>query len=109
MKVEINDDTRVMSIKEVAEELKWNGALNLDSDERMGDARLECGCDLEIDIMTDDAMDRRIDGCLSRTETFTLNALLEEFSSFDYCTWAKDENGDDILLCFGFNSENHKH
>ena len=100
MKVEITNDCKALSVTEVVEQLICCGALEVGNGERLGESRLECGCDLEVDIMTDDPSDMRIHGCLERTETFTLGDIREHFTAADYYTWAKDEDGDDILLCF---------
>lgn len=101
MKVELNDNVQTMSVTEVVNALVSSGALEIDNGERLGEARLECGCDLEIDIMHDDSMDMRIHGCLSHTETFTEEDIRADFVNADYCAWAKDEDGNDVLLCFG--------
>ena len=50
--------------------------------------------DLEVDIGS----------CLvggDHTETFTEQDIRDYFTNADYCTWAQDEEGVDILLCFG--------
>lgn len=101
MKYSIESDMQPLSLTEVAEQLQGCGALQLEADERTGEVRLECGTDLEIDIIKSDPMDRRIDGFRDRTETFTISDIREHFTAADYYTWAKDENGDDVLLCFG--------
>ena len=85
MKVELKDEVQTMTIAEVVEQLRTSGALEI---------RLECGCDLEVDVVS----------CLfsgDHTETFTEGDIRDCFVNADYCTWAKDENGNDILLCFG--------
>lgn len=101
MKVEITNDCEALSVTEVVQQLIGCGALEVGNGERLGESRLECGCDLEIDIMTDDPSDPRIHGCLDHTESFTISDIREHFTAADYYTWAKDEDGDDILLCFG--------
>ena len=101
MKYSIESDMQPLSLTEVVEQLQGCGALQLEADERTGEVRLECGTDLEIDIIKSDPMDRRIDGFLDRTETFTISDIREHFTAADYYAWAKDENGDDVLLCFG--------
>ena len=50
--------------------------------------------------MENDPSDPRIDGCLSHTEEFTLSDIREHFTQGEWYTWAKDEDGNDILLCF---------
>ena len=99
MKVEILDNCEALSVTDVIHQLEGCGALDVGADERIGESRLECGCDLDIDIMINDPSDMRIHGCLSRTVTFTLGDIRTHFTESDYYTWAKDENGDDILLC----------
>ncbi len=94
MKVELNDDVQTLTIAEVVEQLKSSGALEVGDGECIGECRLECGCDLEVDITS----------CLvgsDRTETFTDADIRADFVNADYCTWAKAEDGSDILLCFG--------
>ena len=98
MKIEINDNVQLLSPKEVAEQL-LNGTL--EDGEYIGDVRLECGCDLEVDIHLRDEMDKRIDGYRDRTETFTLGDIRDTFTAADYYAWVKDESGDDVLACFG--------
>ena len=101
-KYEFSDDVvQAMSVTEVVEQLLACGAFEVGMDKRMGEARLEYGTDLEIDIMENDPMDPRIDGFLSHTETFTLSDIREHFEAADYYAWAKDEDGSDVLLCFG--------
>lgn len=94
MKYEIDCDA--LTTNEVAHQL-------LDSvlapDERVGEARLECGCDLEVDILHNDPSDPCIDGSLSHVETFTLGDIRYELCEGDIYCWAKDENGTDVLLC----------
>ena len=100
MKVEIASNCEALSVTEVVDQLVCCGALNVGDGKRIGESRLECGCDLEIDIMENDPSDPRINGCLSHTETFSLSDIRTHFTQSDYYAWAKDENGDDILLCF---------
>ena len=99
MKVEINN-VEALSLTEVVEQLVGCGALQIEADKKLGESRLECGCDLEIDIMENDPSDPRIDGCLSYTEEFTLSDIREHFTQGEWYAWAKDEDGNDILLCF---------
>lgn len=100
MKVELTKDVEALSVSEVVEQLIGCGAIEIGPDKRLGESRLECGCDLEIDIMENDPMDKRIDGFLSHTETFTISDIREYFTQGEWYAWAKDEDGDDILLCF---------
>lgn len=102
MKVEITSDYGTLSVSEVVEQLKLCGALDIAADKKIGECRVECGCDLEIDILENEPEDPRIDGGLSHTETFTLSDVATWFTHYDAYAWAKDEDGDDILL--GFNS-----
>lgn len=90
------DGVDALSMKEVADQFV---APKLDRDERIGDIRLECGCDLEVDIHIKDETDPRIDGHLDRTETLTLSDI-RELSEGDVYFWAKDcESGEWVLLC----------
>lgn len=90
-------DISTLSVKEVADLLMIS---RLKRGERIGDIRLECGCDLEIDILIDDPSDPRHDGNLDYTETFTISDIRDEFTQGDWYAWAKDENGEDVLICF---------
>ncbi|MBQ6329290.1 MAG: hypothetical protein IJI35_09780 [Kiritimatiellae bacterium] len=93
MKVELSDDVQTLTIEEVVEQLKSSGALEVGDGEYIGECRLECGCDLEVDITS----------CLvgsDRTETFTEEDIREHFTQGEWYAWAKDEDGNDILLCF---------
>ena len=85
MKVELNEEVQTMTIAEVVEQLKACGALEIGDGEYLGECRLECGCLVGGD----------------HTETFTEQDIRDYFTNADYCTWAQDEDGNDILLCFG--------
>lgn len=99
MKLELNsNDIQLLSLKEVAEQL-MNG--KLDNGERIGEVRLECGVDLEIDIEVVVEDDPRCSSYHEYTETYTLGDIRSEFEAADYYCWAKDENGNDVLACFG--------
>lgn len=90
-------DISTLSVKEVADQLMNS---RLERGERIGDVRLECGCDLEIDILIDEPSDPRLDGHLDHTETFTLSDIREDFTEGDWYAWAKTEDGEDVLVCF---------
>lgn len=90
-----------LSLNEVVDNLWHCGALNMGVDERRGDVRVEGDDELAVDIHVSDPSDPRIDGHLDRTEVFTLADIRRHFKAADYYTWAKDEDGDDVLLCFG--------
>lgn len=94
-------DTAVLSPREVAEQLRDCGAIELAADERIGEVRLECGTDLEIDIDKAIEDDPRCSGYTDHTETFTISDIRDYFTAADYYAWARDEDGDDFLLCFG--------
>lgn len=70
----------------------------LDSDEKIGDVRLECGCDLEVDILHNEPGDPRIHGTLSYTKTLTVSDLREDAEG-DVFFWARNEYGEEVLLC----------
>lgn len=91
-------DIYTMTPQEVADQL-MNGWL--EDDERICDVRLECGCDLEVDIEKVVKDDPRCSGYYDHSETFTIDDIREQFVQGDYYIWAKDEDGDDVLLCFG--------
>jgi hypothetical protein len=88
--------------REVAEQLRDCGAIELAADEKIGEVRLEYGTDLEIDIDKVIEDDPRCSGYTDRTETFTISDIRDHFTSADYYAWARDEDGDDVvLMCFG--------
>lgn len=94
MKVEINDEVQTMTIAEVVDQLRSCGALAVGDGEYVGECRLECGCDLEVDVVS----------CLvgaDHTETFTEQDIRDWFVNAEYCAWARNEDGEDILVCFG--------
>lgn len=104
MKLTIDtNDVQILTLKEVAKRLFDSGAFMLDRDENeeIGEVRLECGCDLEIDIFHKIEGDPRCNGYVDHTETFTLSEIEFYFDAADYYTWAKDEDGNDVLACFG--------
>lgn len=105
MKYTIDDETlrdySVMTPREVAEQLEYCGAIQLEADERIGEVRLECGTDLEIDIEKVIEDDPRCSGYVDHTETFLTSDIQYEFTNSDYCAWVKDEDGNDVLMCFG--------
>ena len=91
--IHIDDDSldvAILTPKEVAEQLMNS---RLDGGERIGEVRLECGCDLEVDVVRD--------GKYEYTETFTLGDIRSEFEAADYYCWAEDSDGNDVLACFG--------
>ena len=97
---DIDQDIQTLTPQEVAKQLEGCGAIELDEDERISEVRLECGCDLEIDIEKVIEDDPRCSAYPSHTETFTLSDIREYFTEFDYYKWAKDENDEDVLACF---------
>ena len=105
MKYIINEDTlmdtAILTPREVAEQLRDCGAIELAADEKIGEVRLECGTDLEIDIDKVIEDDPRCSGYTDRTETFTMSDITDYFTAADYYAWAKDEDGNDVLMCFG--------
>lgn len=94
-------DTAVLTPREVAEQLRDCGAIELAADEKIGEVRLEFGTDLEIDIDKIIEDDPRCSGYTDRTETFTMSDITDYFTAADYYAWAKDEDGNDVLMCFG--------
>lgn len=97
----IDDDAfgvQTLTPKEVAEQLMNS---RLERDEKIGDVRLECGCDLEVDVMRVVEDDPRCSDYHLYTETFTLGDIRDEFEAADYYCWAKDDEGNDVLACFG--------
>ena len=105
MKYIIDDDTLmdtpVLSLREVVEQLENCGAIELAADEKIGEVRLEYGTGLEVDIDKVIEDDPRCSGYNDRTETFTISDIRDYFTAADYYAWAKDEDGDDVLMCFG--------
>lgn len=98
MTVTLCDDVSALTVREVVEQLMSCGDIELEDYERVIDTRLECGCDLEVDIECN-ADDVRIDG--RYTITRTLEDIRAAFTAADYYTWAVNEDGEDVLLCFG--------
>lgn len=94
-------DTEVLTPREVAEQLRDCGAIELAADEEIGEVRLEFGTDLEIDIKKVIEDDPRCSGYTDRTETFTMSDITDYFTAADHYAWATDEDGDDVLMCFG--------
>ena len=101
MKVELKDDVVTLTVHEVVEQLESCGAIELHDGEVIGESRLENGSELEIDIDMKIEDDPRCSGYNVRTVSFTMSDIKDRFTAADYYTWAKDEDGDDILLCFG--------
>lgn len=93
-------ETAVLSTKEVAMQLLNCNAFEVAADERMGDVCLDEGT-LVVDIHHLEPEDPRVDGCVKRREEFNMSDIREHFTAADYYQWAKDEDGDDVLLCFG--------
>lgn len=105
MKYTIGDETMrdfyVMTLQEVAERLVNCGAIELQADERIGEVRLECGTDLDIDIEKVIEDDPRCSSYVDHTETFDIGDIKHHLEAADYCAWVHDEDGDDCLMCFG--------
>lgn len=101
MKYTIDDETMrdyyVMRPQEVAEQLVNGGVIELQADERIGEVRLECGTDLEIDIEKVIEDDPRCSGYVDRTETFDIGDIEYHLKAADYYAWARDEDGNDCL------------
>ena len=94
-------DTEVLTPREVAEQLVNCGAIELEPDERIGEIELDFVTDLAIEIEKVIEGDPRCSGYSERTETFTLSDIRDYFTASDYYAWAKDEDGNDVLMCFG--------
>lgn len=93
-------DTEVLSLEEVADQLRGCGAFDLGDDEKIGEVVREDG-DLVVFIDYDEPMDVRIHGCRKREVAFSLVEINNHFTAADYYSWAKDEDGNDVLMCFG--------
>lgn len=101
MKIEFTEnDITILSTLEVAQQLACGGAFEIAADEKMGEVEFEDG-ELVIEILHNDPQDCRIDGYLKRREEFTISDIRKHFVADDYYRWGKDEDGDDILVCFG--------
>lgn len=87
------DNIELLTINEVAEQLKACGAIDLDENESICDVSLEFGTDLEITIVDEDTNKDYI-------ETFTLEDIREYFTESEYYAWVKNEADEDILACF---------
>lgn len=90
-------DMYTMTPQEVAEQLVNS---TLADDERIKDVCFEYGeLNIEIEKVLED--DPRCSGYDVRVEIFDICDIREQFVQGDYYIWAKDENGDDVILCFG--------
>lgn len=83
-------DSKVMSLQEVANEL-LKGVL--DDGHRIGDVRLTFGTNLEVEII--------IGEDTPEVFTYTLYDIYSgwNFYNADFYTWAKSEQGENVLLC----------
>jgi hypothetical protein len=45
--------------------------------------------------------DPRCSGYIDHTDTFDMSDIEYHFSAADYYAWVRDENGNDMLMCFG--------
>lgn len=93
-------DTAVLTPEEVAEQLLDCNAFELAPDEKLGEVEMD-GHLLVVHILYNEPMDCRIDGFRKRDEEFDMGDIRSHFTAADYYQWAKDEDGDDCLLCFG--------
>ena len=93
-------ETAVLTPEEVAEQLLDCNAFELASDETLGEVEMD-GHLLVIHINWNDPMDKRVDGYPKRDEEFDIGDIRSYFTAADYYTWAKDEDGNDVLMCFG--------
>lgn len=91
------DNVQLLTAKEVAEQ--WlNGELG--TDEYISDAEWD-GDIIAVSIAVREPLDPRIDGHITRYVDITLTDIRRNWTAADYYTWAKDENGEDVLACFG--------
>lgn len=98
MKVELSDlNLEALTPAEVAEQMTNS---TIETDEEIGAVSLEDG-DLVVEIRKVVKGDPRCSGCCDRYMTFDIEDIRAEFVAADYYEWAKDEDGDDVLLCFG--------
>lgn len=82
-------ESKVMSLQEVANEL-LKGVL--DDGHRIGDVRLTFGTNLEVEIIGENTRE---------VFTYTLDDIYSgwDFYHADFYTWAKSEQGENVLLC----------
>ena len=99
--IQLYDEPTCLTLREVAEQLVGCGAIPVAEDEDIGNASLENGTDLTVEINRAVEGDPRCSGYNVRTDVVTMYHIREWFTQADYYAWGKDEDGDDCLYCFG--------
>lgn len=101
--IQLYDEPVLLTLREVAEQLCGCGAIHIRGfdGEDYGEVRLENGEELEIEVVQKIEDDPRCSGYVVRTEIIDLAKIREAFTAADYYAWAKDEDGNDCLACFG--------
>jgi hypothetical protein len=96
MKVELNDnEVTVMTLQEVIDRLRADEAIgdmiDIDDGDEIIDITLDCGTDLCLLIQQENGStyERTID-----------TTDIREYYDYEYCTWAWNEDGNNVLLCF---------
>ena len=94
MRLEFVDDPPiVLPLDSLAQLLVGRGDLRLDDTQRLGNCRLNGGT-FEVDVVTSPEFS-------FTCKEFTLQDLRDTLTGCTFCTWAKDEDGEDVLACFG--------
>ena len=94
MRLEFTDDPPiVLRLKALAQLLVERGDIFLQGDAKIGNCRLDGGT-FTADII-------HPDGSVILRKEMTLQNMRDTLTSCTFCTWAKDEEGEDVLACFG--------
>lgn len=94
MKLEfVNDPPIVLRLKALAQLLVERGDIFLQGDAKIGNCELDGGT-FTVDII-------HPDGYIILHKEMTLQNMRDMLTGCTFCTWAKDEDGDDVLACFG--------
>ena len=94
MKLEFVDDPPIiLSLKALAQLLVGRGDISVQGDAKIGNCELGGGT-FTVDIIHPDSY-------VILHKEFTLADLRDTLTGCTFCTWAKDEEGDDVLACFG--------
>lgn len=94
MKLEFVDDPPiVLGLKALAQLLVGRGDISVQDDVKIGNCELDGGT-FTVDII-------RPDSYVIMRKEMTLQDLRDALTGCTFCTWAKDEEGEDVLACFG--------
>lgn len=94
MKLEFVDDPPiVLGLKALAQLLVERGDIRLDYGQSIGDCVLDGGT-FKMYIVSAPPE-------FKFSTVFTLAEIRDTLTGCTFCTWAKDEDGNDVLACFG--------